>query len=171
MSNFVINPYTSSKTETTIYSQTASGSNMITFWGTIYAGGLCIKSGDSLVGESVTKVTFKLYKSGTPSATTLYARVFNTASALTVKHTFGSLAVSELTDTGVDHDFESASSYTIVANDVIAIYVDNSGSSHGDHINQAGTSGSTSTLKYGDYDGGWSSTGNQRPYLIMIEIS
>ena len=175
MSNFIINPSTFAKTETIIYSQTASGNNMITFHGTILVGGLCIKSGDSLIGESVTKVTFKLYKSGTPTATTLYARVFNTASALSVKHTFGSLAVSELTDTGVDFDLESASSYTLVANDVVGIYCDNSGSSHGDHVNQAGTSGSTSTLKYGDYDSNntpsWSSTGNQRPYLIMIEIS
>jgi len=158
-------------TETTIYSQTGSASNMMNFFGTAVAGGLCIKSGDSLIGESVTKVTFKLSTNGTPPQATLYCRVFNTSSALTVQHTFGSLAVSELTDTGVDFDFESASSYTLVANDVVAIYCDNSGSSHGDHVNQAGTSGSTSTLKYGDYDGGWSSTGNQRPYLIMIEIS
>jgi len=159
-------------TETTIYSQTASGSNMMNFFATAVAGGLCIKSGDSLIDQSVTKVTFKLSTNGTPPQATLYCRVFNTASALTVKHTFGSLATSELTGSSTAYDFQSETSYTIEANDVFAIYCDNSAASYPDNlILQAGTGGSTSTLKYADYDGGWSSTGNQRPYLILIEIS
>jgi len=159
--------------ETIIYEQTStSGGNMYNFESGNVAGGMAIKSGDALIGEEINKVTFSLSKTGTPPQATLYARVFNTASALTVKHTFGSLATSELDGTPTPKAFDGnlGSVYTIASNDSICIYCDNSATSYPDDmVLQAGKSGSTSTLKYADYNTSWSSTGNQLPYLILAK--
>jgi len=161
--------------ETIIFEQTTASSNMYNFESINVAGGMCVKSGDSLVGEEINKVTFSLSKTGTPPQATLYARVFNTASALTIKHEFGSLATSELTETFTPYAFDDnlGSVYTIASNDTICIYCDNSATSYPDDmVLQGGRHPfSTSTLKYADYNGtSWSSTGNQLPYLILAKV-
>jgi len=157
--------------ETIIYEQLTSSSNMYNFESGNKSGGMYISGSDSLIGEEINKTTFSLSKTGTPPQATLYCRVFNTASALTVKHTFGSLATSELTGTTTAYAFESASTYTIVANDIIAIYCENSGATYPDNmVLQGGTSGAPVTKRYADYNTSWSYNGNQLAYIILAKV-
>jgi len=157
--------------ETIIYSQTDASSNMYNYESINVAGGLKVGSGSSLIGEEINKATFSLNKTGTPPQATLYARVFNTGSGITVKHTFGSLATSELTDTAAAYAFQSESAYTIIANDVISIYCDNSATSYPDDmVLIKGKSGAALPLIFADYNGSAWATGNRLPYLILAKV-
>jgi len=159
--------------ETIIYSQTDASSNMYNYESINVAGGLKVGSGASLIGEEINKVTFSLNKTGTPPQATLYARVFNTGSGITVKHEFGSLATSELTDTAEAYSFDDnlGSAYTIIANDVISIYCDNSATSYPDDmVLIKGKSGSALPLIFADYNGSAWATGGRLPYLILAKV-
>jgi len=173
--SYLVNPYMVTAGETIIFEQLTDSGNMYNIESINLACGMAVKSGSSLIGQSLNKISFALsYQNGFPIASTLYARVYNTGITFDAagKHEFGSKATNTLTETSTVYPFQSGSSYTLVANDVLCIYADNSSASYPNNmILQGGRSGySTSTLKFGDYNStSWSSTGNQLPYIILAE--
>jgi len=169
--SYLVNPYMVTAGETIIYEQLLTPNNMYNFESINVAGGLHIKSGSSLIGESLNKVTFAMsYVNGLPVASTLYARVFNTGSALTVKHEFGSMATNTLTTSTATYEFQSGSSYTLAQDDVISIYADQSSTSYPNNmILQAGVNSDETYLNYADYNSSIWATGGRRPYIILAE--
>ena len=169
--SYLVNPYMVTAGETIIYEQLLSPNNMYNWESINVAGGLHLKSGSSLIGESLNKVSFLMsYVNGLPVASTLYCRIFNTGSALTVKHEFGSMATNTLTETSTVYEFQSGSSYTLAQDDVISIYADQSATSYPNNmILQAGVNSDETYLNYADYNSSIWATGGRRPYIILAE--
>ena len=118
MSNFLVNPYSYVVAETQ-YCQTVWDEAVpIGVW---YGGGsrtgVQFLTGHTAIGESLTKATQHLKKTGSPTGT-MYVRIYNSSG--TAQFTFGSMDVSTLTGTTVSYQFENATGYTLQANDVLA---------------------------------------------------
>jgi len=90
--------------------------------GTWYGGGsregVQFKTGHTLIGVSATKATVHSKLVGSPTGT-MYFRIFNTSG--TLQFEFGSKDVEELTEEVVSYQFNSGSSYTIQADDILAL--------------------------------------------------
>ena len=118
MSEVIINPYSFGSAETQYCQPYYDEAVPIGVW---YGGGsrtgVQFLTGHTAIGESLTKATQHLKKTGSPTGT-MYIRIYNSSGV--AQFTFGSKDVSTLTTTTTSYQFENATGYTLQANDVLA---------------------------------------------------
>ena len=91
-----------------------------------YIMGLSVQSTSEIVGEDISKISFYIKKTGSPTGT-IYCRAWNSGSILNADPTnvaanFGSLDVSTLTTSYVKHTFTiSSGTYAVVTDSQIGI--------------------------------------------------
>tara|TARA_R100000501_G_C2534909_1_gene56220 strand:- start:46 stop:549 length:504 start_codon:yes stop_codon:yes gene_type:complete len=118
MSEVIINPYSFGSAETQYCQPYYDEALPIGVW---YGGGsragVQFLTGHTAIGQTLTKATQHLKKTGSPTGT-MYVRIYNSSG--TAQFTFGSKDVSTLTGTTTSYQFENATGYTLQANDVLA---------------------------------------------------
>ena len=123
MSNFVVDPYRFVVSEPCQETTITEHRQRYTAYGNGWAGGVQFKNEHCTVGDLATNVTFNLLRIGSPTGTA-YARVYSdTGGGGTIRCTLGSIDVSTISTSATDYTFNSPdTSYTVVNNDIFAIY-------------------------------------------------